>query len=412
MKITRCFDVWRRCLEPAVVRRLAKSTDLFRRKPRKAGPRAVFWGLVLGFGAEGRRSLTGIGSLCAALAGKRWSRQAAHDRFAAAGGFMRAACERLLRKVAALDGAALPEGLRAFEDVEILDSTTVRLADKLARRFPACRTNVRSAALKIHARVSLGDRQVRALALTSERVHDRRGVRLPPSLKDRLLLFDLGYFDYGLLAAMEAAGGRFLTRLKESADGVILRVRRGCLRRHEGGRLNRRIYEGPVDLDVAFRGGVVLRVVGLWNREAGRHHWYLTNLDAEEWPAEEVAELYRLRWQIELLFREWKSVCRLGDLPSAHPGVVEALVYASVCASLLTRLVMILAARRFGLPPGRLCPTRAALLLGLHALKLGEAACGARIAALKRVLESMLELVAVHAWSTRVRRAQLQEALA
>lgn len=204
---------------------------------------------------------------------------------------------------------SLPGNLAAFRDVHAFDSTTLGLVARLAKVFPACRTNVREAGLKVHTRMSLCRGQAEAVQITPERVHDRRGMLLDEreDLADLLLLFDLGYFDYALFGAIIRAKGDFISRLKESANGTILNVRRGCARRHVGEALNQAIYKGPaVDLDVEFGGNskaFLVRVVGIRNRETGEYHWYLTTLDSDAFSPEEIAEIYRLRWQIELLFK-------------------------------------------------------------------------------------------------------------
>jgi len=46
-------------------------------------------------------------------------------------------------------------------------------------------------------------------------------------LKGKLIIFDLGYWDYGLLYAIEKAGGFFLSRLKSNAVVHIVEVIQG-----------------------------------------------------------------------------------------------------------------------------------------------------------------------------------------
>ena len=56
--------------------------------------------------------------------------------------------------------------------------------------------------------------------------------------------------------------------------------------------------------------------------------WMLlvTTLKREEWPTDRVLELYRSRWQIELVFKRLKSILRLDHLRVSHPQAVEAVV--------------------------------------------------------------------------------------
>ena len=56
------------------------------------------------------------------------------------------------------------------------------------------------------------------------------------------------------------------------------------------------------------------RLIRRWFAEEKRFCIWMTNLPREAWPAERVMSLYRCRWQVELLFAEWKSHNRLGRL--------------------------------------------------------------------------------------------------
>lgn len=61
----------------------------------------------------------------------------------------------------------------------------------------------------------------------------------------------------------------------------------------------------------------------------------LTNLPAEEWPAARVLELYRLRWQVELLFKRYKSIFHLDRLRADDPQLVQTYLLAKLLAALL-----------------------------------------------------------------------------
>jgi transposase len=65
----------------------------------------------------------------------------------------------------------------------------------------------------------------------------------------------------------------------------------------------------------------------------------VTNLARETVPASDVVELYRLRWQIELLFKELKSYCNLKKFSTSNEDIVSTLIYASFITVLLKRLM-------------------------------------------------------------------------
>jgi Transposase DDE domain len=61
----------------------------------------------------------------------------------------------------------------------------------------------------------------------------------------------------------------------------------------------------------------------------------LTSLDAVSFPAADILALYRLRWQIELLFKRLKSLLRLDALPAKDPDLARSWIYAKLIAALL-----------------------------------------------------------------------------
>ncbi|MCX7706409.1 MAG: IS4 family transposase [Anaerolineae bacterium] len=70
----------------------------------------------------------------------------------------------------------------------------------------------------------------------------------------------------------------------------------------------------------------------------------LTNLPADQWSASQVLALYRLRWQVEVLFHRWKGLLKLSDLRAHDPQLVQTcllgkLILVVLCDA-LTQTVM------------------------------------------------------------------------
>jgi hypothetical protein len=61
----------------------------------------------------------------------------------------------------------------------------------------------------------------------------------------------------------------------------------------------------------------------------------VTTLDEVSWPAAAVRRLYRARWQVELLFKRWKSLLQLEDLRVRQQEAVEAVLRLKLLAWLL-----------------------------------------------------------------------------
>jgi len=69
--------------------------------------------------------------------------------------------------------------------------------------------------------------------------------------------------------------------------------------------------------------------------EAASHVLLLTSLDPKDYPADRVAALYRLRWQVELAFKRLKSLLHLDALRAKDPALARAWLYTHLIAALL-----------------------------------------------------------------------------
>ncbi len=74
--------------------------------------------------------------------------------------------------------------------------------------------------------------------------------------------------------------------------------------------------------------------------EFGAYVMVFTTLPKEEFASEEVLEWYRLRWQIELVFKKLKSLMQLGQLPKHGAESARAWLYGKLLTSLLGRALM------------------------------------------------------------------------
>jgi IS4 transposase len=70
----------------------------------------------------------------------------------------------------------------------------------------------------------------------------------------------------------------------------------------------------------------------------GEDRFYLTTLPREIFTAHDVAELYRVRWEVERMFRGWRGALRLDEVARlSHPKSVVAAVTASLLAATLAQ---------------------------------------------------------------------------
>jgi hypothetical protein len=85
-----------------------------------------------------------------------------------------------------------------------------------------------------------------------------------------------------------------------------------------------------------------VRLVGQYLEQERAWHLYVTSLlDSTLYPVGVLVDLYRLRWQIEILFRNLKCVLRIANLISTTENGIRIQIYATLIHYVLTHLVIL-----------------------------------------------------------------------
>jgi IS4 transposase len=190
------------------LRSLARESGAVVRQ-RKVDIVVLFWTLVLGFGVGEGRTLAGLRRACERASGQRIEESSFYDRLNAGLVVMlKAALERAFSALTDIP-RALQGLLSGFRDLLLTDATVIRVHDLLAKDFPACRTNHTQAAVKLHTIMSVTGASRHSVRMTGERRHENRVLSIGEWVAERLLIFDLGYYDFGLFSRITAQrGGR------------------------------------------------------------------------------------------------------------------------------------------------------------------------------------------------------------
>ena len=234
------------------------------------------------------------------------------------------------------------------QGIDLLDSSSMTLWDGAKKSYPGTWT---TAAIKWHACIDLLSGQLRWFKLTPGSTHDRQGFPPLASRSKRLIIFDLGYWDYGLLLAIDAVEGYFLSRVKTNSTIRIRSVVEGVSERWIGSKLSALKPKRKLKKIVELGGEVIykkekklFRVIGFWNTNDKKYHWYVTNLSVS---ASLLYPLYRLRWALELIFKSSKRSFNLDQrcLTSNNHQIIQSLVLSSIIACFASQAVLSLGAK-------------------------------------------------------------------
>jgi Transposase DDE domain/Domain of unknown function (DUF4372) len=229
--------------------------------------------------------------------------------------------------------AQVTRGLRrkAGEAVQLIDASGLRLS-ALSKPWAQFSTGVCGA--KMHVIYDADAACPVYAAVTAANINDITAAKAMPIEEGVTYVFDLGYYDYGFWAKLDAAGCRIVTRLKANtklsvaaenpvAPGSnILSDRIGHLPPRLAGNRNNPFQEPVREVLVRIESGKVLRII-------------TNDLDA---PATEVADLYKRRWQIELFFRWIKQTLKIRHFIGRSENAVRIQITVALITFLLLRL--------------------------------------------------------------------------
>jgi hypothetical protein len=296
---------------------------------------------IFGFLAKPRASDEELAQT-AALCGVEVTAQAIEQRHTARlAEFLEALFRRATQSVVQSQKSLAPL-LERFAAVLILDSTTLTLPDALRDRFPGCGGSHGGgqAAMKLQVQWDLNSGGLDAVVIESGRDCDyKTSLQSAPLLPGSLRITDLGYFDTEVFERFNQQGVYWLSRLQFGTSVFTADAQRlsllDWLGEQPGPFVDQPIRMGTerkvacrmvawrVPQEVADRRRQ--KLIAEARRKDGRVpskerlawcDWTIlvTNATAELLNPKEIAVLYRARWQIELLFKRWKSLGLIAEL--------------------------------------------------------------------------------------------------
>lgn len=222
------------------------------------------------------------------------------------------------------------------KQVKIFDSSTVSLFKNIMEcvgRNP--KNGKRKGGIKVHTVVN-ADEIVPSLVWFSEaKTHDHKFLEKLQCDENTIYVFDKGYNDYKAFEHFTSQKTGFVTRIKDNAS----------YRKIEDLEIEERIHNGVlrdeiIEVDVK-RGKKTapskLRKVTFYDRANKREFEFLTNLF--DLRADLIAALYKIRWQIELLFKQLKQNFPLKYFLGDNENAIKIQIYCVLIVNLLMAVI-------------------------------------------------------------------------
>jgi hypothetical protein len=215
--------------------------------------------------------------------------------------------------------------------VRLIDSTRVRLSP-LSGNWATFSSGICGA--KAHIVYDPDADQPLYLMVTASHINDIVAAKQMPIEAGATYVFDLGYYDYGWWARLDEAGCRIVTRLKSNtpftvveqhpvpAGSSILSDRTGYLPGRLAASRRNPMSKLVREVQVVIETGKVLRI-------------FTNDLQAS---AEEIADLYKRRWAVELFFRWIKHTLKIDHFFGTSETAVRIQITVALIGFLLLRL--------------------------------------------------------------------------
>jgi hypothetical protein len=323
--------------DKSVINRISKQTGFRQRRSGKISGFYFVTGFIL-MCQKGCHSFSAWAEQISLLTGQLVTKQAVWDRLYRHGQeFTGKLLEHYLGSQ--LNGSKHGGLFSYFKAVMLQDSTTIALPDSLAYCFKGSRNQ--------HGQKAIA-RIVSVFNILSGRFHcfkigpyshndqSHAGWIVPRLSMGTLVIRDLGYFVLDAFKAMDSKGIYFLSKLHSGAGvydigtGAKLNLAKATARCST---IDKMVVVGKKERLLCRLVMIPLpgRVANARRRKAKKdrdkrlnhskeyykllgYHIYVTNVSEQWWTPQQVAQAYRCRWKIEIIFKSWKSSFRLQAL--------------------------------------------------------------------------------------------------
>jgi hypothetical protein len=222
------------------------------------------------------------------------------------------------------------------KQIEIFDSTTISLFKDILKcvgRKP--KDGKRKGGVKVHAVINVDEAVPKLVWFTNSATNDHVLLSKLKMDPNTIYVFDKGYNDYKAFKKFSDNETGFVTRIKDNAvyepvseNEIDEQIHSGVLHDEI---IELTVKEGPTTSKLE------LRKIKFYDRVLKREFEFLTNLF--EMRPDLVAAIYKLRWQIELLFKQVKQNFPLKYFLGDNENAIKIQIYCTLIANLLMTVI-------------------------------------------------------------------------
>lgn len=291
----------------------------------------------------------------------RISKQALHNRFNEnAVNFLKTALENLLQQQ--LHNSAIEILDSSFNRVLIKDSVCFQVDESLAEIYPGSGGSGSDAAIRIQFEYNLLSGTITDLSINAFNLQDSKDslATIEKTKEGDLIIRDLAYMSLAVLKKIIKKNALFLCRpttnvlMFELKNGNYVKIDFNdivkYMRKNNIAVMEKEIYYGSIEkiktrlilhLLPADELEKRLRNASKNAKKKGKKiskeykakaalNLFITNASKDQIPTKNVWPIYRLRWQIELMFKIWKSICDIEKVKKVNEHRLECYIYSKL----------------------------------------------------------------------------------
>ena len=222
------------------------------------------------------------------------------------------------------------------KNVKIVDSTTISLFKDILKCVGRKSIDGKSkGGIKSHSVINADEKVPNLVWFTPATTHDHQFLEKLKCDEHTVYIFDKGYNDYKAFDYFTERKTGFVTRIKDNAKYKVTQESNIPESIHSGV-LSDEIIEIEVDKG-SIKTKLKLRKIKYYDREHKRTFEFISNLF--EFRADTIAALYKIRWQIELLFKQIKQNFPLKYFLGDNENAIKIQIYCVLIVNLLMGVI-------------------------------------------------------------------------
>jgi hypothetical protein len=232
----------------------------------------------------------------------------------------------------------LPDSrLKIASNLFIADSSTITLFQQILKApSPGKMNGKRKGGIKVHTLINAADDVPVKISFTAASANDMTFLQEISLEKGSFIVFDKGYVDYSQYQRLSNEGVFFVTRQKKDASYIVTGSNPVSQQSRETGVqddkmiiLGTRTHRNKVRLKT--------RMITFFDKEKERTFHFLTNNFSL--PPEVIADLYKKRWLIEILFKRIKQNFPLKYFLGDNENAIKIQIWCVFIADLLIKII-------------------------------------------------------------------------